>query len=87
VALSILFIHFYCPETEGKTLEETAKFFEWDSNHRISSSSGDGEFASKQSEDLHLIGHDGLSIVDETVAQRQLLSKVCLIANQRLNEQ
>ncbi|CAK9222538.1 unnamed protein product [Sphagnum troendelagicum] len=26
VALSILFIHFYCPETKGKTLEEIAKF-------------------------------------------------------------
>jgi hypothetical protein len=50
VALSILFIHFYCPETKGKILEEIAKFFEWDSNHRISSSSGDGEFAFKQSE-------------------------------------
>jgi len=50
MALSILFIHFYCPEKKGKTLEEIAKFFEWDSNHRISSSSGDGEFASKQSE-------------------------------------
>lgn len=37
--------------------------------------------------DLHLIGHDGLSIVDETVAQKQLLSKVCLIAKQMLNEQ
>jgi hypothetical protein len=70
-----------------ETLEEISKFFEWDSNHRISSSSGDGEFASKQSEWglccpgfttlnltlslrhlLHLIGHDGLSIVDEAAA-------------------
>ncbi len=40
-----------------------------------------------EEEDLHLIGHDGLFIVDETVAQKQLLSKVRLIAKQRLNEQ
>jgi hypothetical protein len=33
-----------------------------------------------EEEDLHLIGHDGLFIVDETVAQKQLLSKVRLIA-------
>lgn len=40
-----------------------------------------------EGEDLHLTGHDGLSIVDETVAQKQLLSKVHSIAKQRLNEQ
>jgi hypothetical protein len=40
-----------------------------------------------EEEDLHLIGHDGFSIVDEAVAQKQLLSKVRLIAKQRLNEQ
>jgi hypothetical protein len=88
VALSILFIHFYCPETKGKTVEEIAKFFEWDSNQWISSSSGDGSLhlnnqngtvlpwlhnpkldPELEGEDLHLIEHDGLSIVDETVAQ------------------
>jgi hypothetical protein len=40
-----------------------------------------------EEEDLHLIKHDGLSIVDEAVARKQLLSKVRLIAKQRLNEQ
>jgi MFS family permease len=107
-ALSILFIYFYCPETKGKTLEEIAKFFERDSDHRISPSvlemgslhldDQNGTVLPRlhdnpkhdpelEEEDLHLIGHDGLSIVDEAVARKQLLSKVRLIAKQRLNEQ
>ncbi|CAK9271393.1 unnamed protein product [Sphagnum jensenii] len=107
-ALSILFIYFYCPETKGKTLEEIAKFFERDSDHRISPSvlemgslhldDQNGTVSPRlhdnpkhdpelEEEDLHLIGHDGLSVVDEAVARKQLLSKVRLIAKQRLNEQ